>query len=378
MSQRPRLHRHYWEGIYSVNFTLDRIQQRVHHLVGVLNAHHWSCLVAYDTRFMGKQFAHYIHDVLHVSGIEAHFCPIPVPIPFVELALVEQRLADCAMVISAGNQPHWYNGITVLAPPIDEQLLPEQHTLDQTTSLFPFPPTSDLPDSQADLRTPYFDVVHSIIDIDLIRRSTLTVFIDPMSGSTSGAIPTLIGDSGQTKAIEINREMDPLFSRQIPHPADAELNRLRKLVRDSDSHMGIALSADGRAIGVVDTNGERKSLLEVTLLLAQYLVRQYRQKGVVILPQFADTVIDVTEWAQNLGITVEMLPDPSERIIDLLNNDRNKLLAGVTSTGELTLGRYSDSPDAILAAMLLIEMTARSGGKLHTLLDELREKIGSE
>ncbi|NOK58347.1 MAG: phosphoglucomutase [Chloroflexi bacterium AL-W] len=377
MSQRPRLHRHYWEGIYSANFTLDRIQQRIHHLVDVLNAHHWSCLVAYDTRFMGRQFAHYVYDVLHISGVEAHFCPTPVPIPFVELALVDQRLADCAIVISAGNRPHWYNGITVLAPPVDEQLMPEQHVLDPPQSIFPFPPVSDMLGTEADLHTPYFDVVHSIIDIELIRRSTLTVFIDPMSGSTSGAIPALIGDSGQTKAIEINREMDPLFSRQIPHPAEAELNRLRKLVRDSDSHMGIALSADGRAIGVVDTNGERKSLLEVTLLLSQYLVRQYRQKGVVVIPQCADTAIDVDEWAQNLGITVEALADPSQRIIDLLNNDRNKLLAGVTPTGALTLGRYSDSPDAILAAMLLIEMTARSGGKLHTLLDDLHEKIGS-
>jgi phosphomannomutase len=50
----------------------------------------------------------------------------------------------------------------------------------------------------------------------------------------------------------------------------------------------------------------------------------------------------------------------------------------MTGAGELTLGRYSASPDAVLAALLLIELTARSGGKLRALVEELQGRMSSQ
>ena len=46
---------------------------------------------------------------------------------------------------------------------------------------------------------------------------------------------------------------------------------------------------------------------------------------------------------------------------------------GVTLAGEVTLGRYGAAPDALLAALLLIEMAARQGSKLRALLDEAKK-----
>jgi hypothetical protein len=47
---------------------------------------------------------------------------------------------------------------------------------------------------------------------------------------------------------------------------------------------------------------------------------------------------------------------------------------GVTPSGEVTIGRYGASPDATLAALVLIEITARFGSKLRTLVDEAKGK----
>src|SRR5262249_17462559 len=147
------------------------------------------------------------------------------------------------------------------------------------------PAQLDASDStQVDLRAPYLEMLRDSVDMDLVHRATLTVFVDPMNGATSGYIPAALGDGGQTKAIEINREIDPLFGRQAPQPAEAGLNRLRKLVKESDSHLGVALSADGRAISVADNVGEIVPMLDLTLLLAQYLQRQYRQRGAIVAP----------------------------------------------------------------------------------------------
>jgi len=280
--------------------------------------------------------------------------------------------------VSAGNRPFWYNGMIVLSPR-EVALLDgaPANTAEQPAIPFP-PPALEASDrTQVDLRMPYLEMLRDAADIDLVRRTTLTVFVDPMNGATSGYIPAALGEGGQTKAIEINREVDPLFGRQPPQPLETGLNRLRKLVKESDSHLGIALSADGRAIGVADNAGEMVSLLDLTLLLAQYLSRQYRQRGVIVAPipeGVPDPAASLRLWEDAFGMKVELSSDPAARIAELLNQDRNSLLVGTTTAGEVTLGRYGAAPDATLVALVLIESVARAGVRLRALLDDMKGK----
>src|SRR5262249_31920249 len=215
--------------------------------------------IAHDTRFMAPQFARYAYRSLEIQGVTVSFCPTPAPFPAVELSL-EQKRADAALIISAGNRPFWDNGMIVLAPLADRPLLAGGAPLAGGPRVgggplapagaeppIPFPPTQlDNNDrTQVDLRGPYLETLRAAVDIELIRRATLTVFVDPMNGTTSGYIPAAIGEGGQTKAIEINRETDPLFGRQSPHPAEAGPNRLRKLVKESGLPLGAGRPAHG-------------------------------------------------------------------------------------------------------------------------------------
>ena len=376
MPPRRRLNRYDWEGVFSADFTLYSFDRRCRGLAAALAARGWSCLVAHDTRFMAAQFARYAYHRLAGHSVRVSFCPTPAPLPAVELAL-EQRRADTALIVAAGNLPFWYNGLTVLAP-METSPFENLSTGDAPVSETPFPPGPlDASDStQVDLRAPYLEMLRDAADMDVVRRATLTVFVDPMNGATSGYIPAALGEGGQTKAIEINREIDPLFGRQPPQPAEAGLNRLRKLVKESDSHLGVALSADGRALGVADNVGEIVAPLDVALLLAQYLQRQYRQRGAVIAPaaEGAPDTERLRSWEDAVGLKVELAADPAARIAELLNQDRNSLLVGATARGEITLGRYSASPDATLAAFILLECVARANVRLRALLDEMRGK----
>ena len=377
MTQRPRVQQHHWVGVYTADFTLDGVYSRCLRLADVLVANKWTCLVVHDTRFMGLQFARYAYRVLESRGVQVSFCPTPAPFPAVELAM-EQRRADTALIFSAGNLPFWYCGMIVLAPPLGQPLLdvdPAEHVHAIAPTDLSAPPLENIDRNQFDLRGPYLEALRATVDIDLIRRATLTLFVDPMNGTTSGYIPAAIGDGGQTKAIEINRELDPLFGRQSPQPSGSGLNRLRKLVKESDSHLGLALSADGRAISVADSAGELVTPLDVMRLLATYLSRQHRQRGLVVgpLPPEGEPA-SLRAWADEAGLKIELLADPAARIADLVAQDRTSLLVGATATGELTLGRYGGSPDATLTALLLIEMSARFGGKLRALMDEAKGK----
>lgn len=377
MSVRSRLVTNFWDGVYATDFTLDQLRRRCTHLGRVLKDRGWSCLVAYDTRFMSNLFARDVYAGLADQQVSVRLAPTSAPLPAVYYAL-NRQLADCALVVSARNHPYWYNGLVLISPEH-----PDLHLqLAEAAGERPFPPPAESqPELFADLRDPYLAALGEHVDLELIRRATLTIFVDPVHGTTSNYLPTLIGGEGQTRAIEINRESDPLFSKLTPLPTASGLNRLKKLVRESDSHLGVALSADGTALGMVDKNGAQLDLLEIVLLLAAYLVRQYRHKGLVIVPQpapdapIAPPPAGVASWEEAVGLKLELAADPRARIAEMLAQNRNQLLIGCTNEGELVLGRYGAYPDAMLAALLFVELVARNAGNLRALIDELHTRL---
>ncbi|PDV96994.1 phosphoglucomutase [Candidatus Chloroploca asiatica] len=377
MTQRYRPYALAWQAIYSADFTLDQVRQRVMTLARGLGARNLSCLVAYDTRFMGPLFARDCLEILQAHGVEASLASSHMPLPALHHAL-DEHLAHCALYVSACNRPYYYNGLALLTDG-SVQLSLEPDPAQVTTPLFPQP--DPLPaDQLVDLRLPYFAALREAIDLDLIRRTSLTIFVDAMNGTAAGVVPALLSDSGQTRAIEINREPDPLFGRSTPAPVTAGLNRLKKLVRESDSHLGLAISADGTALALVDKNGEQLDPAETALLIATYMARQYRQRGAVVipppdLPSPLAGLPRVTAWEEQTGLRVEGLRDPAERLVELLALPRQRPVVGATSDGEIIIGRYAGYADAILAGLVCIEMVARSGGNLRSLIDAQREQL---
>lgn len=363
-----------WEAIFAVDFTLDQARRRVAHLARSLAAQNRNCLVAYDTRFMSQAIARALAADLAGEGGRVIFATAPTPLPAVRYALDTGR-ADCALVVSARNRPAHYNGLLLYRGPAFDIAL----TLDPDEAApqpLAFPVVGELPaDQQFDLRPPYLDAVRARIDLDVIRRVSMTIFVDAMGGTTGNAVTTLLGDGGQTRAIEINRDADPLFGRVTPLPREAGLNRLKKLVRESDSHLGLAFSADGTALAVVDKNGEQLEPAEVALLLAAYLARQYRQRGAVVIPAGALPDARFTAWEDAVGLKVEATSEPAERVAALLSNERRGLLVGCSPDGELIAGVDAASPDALLAGMYIAELVARNGGNLRTLIDTQREQL---
>jgi phosphomannomutase len=143
----------------------------------------------------------------------------------------------------------------------------------------------------------------------------------------------------------------------------------------------VAIAADGRALSVADNLGEIVPPLDLALLLARYLNRQHRQRGVIVAPLPPESSstgstdpAGLRAWEDSTGLKVELLAEPAARIAEQVAQDRNGLLVGVTSAGEITLGRYADTPDATLVALVLIEMVARFGSKLRALVDEAKGK----
>lgn len=356
-----------WEGVVAVDFTLDAVRRRYAAFADILNARGWSCLIAYDTRFLSAQIAIDCYRGLTASGARVVLGSSALPRPAVDVAL-DHGVADCALLVSAGNRDAWYNGLVVVAPAPGLEPLTTGAAADDG-AVFAFD-TNDTP--VVDARQFYIDALRAVIDVNLARRALLTVFVDVMNGTTSGIIPAVFGEGAQTRIIEINRENDAWFGRQTPHPREASLVRLRKLVRESDSHLGVAFSADGRALAVVDNDGEVVPALEIALLLGHHLNRQHRQRGVIVAPAAGEPPAWVRAWETHTGLSVEFAATAAARIAEARAADQ--LLLGYTDDGEPTIGHVGGVGDATLAALLLVELVARRGEKLRVLREKLRQR----
>ncbi len=376
MSTRYRPATLAWEAIYTVDFTLEQVRRRATRLGQGLAERGLSCLVAYDTRFMGSLFAREAAAILQSQGVRTNIAAGPTPLPALHHAL-EQRRAETALYISAARRPYFYNGLLLLGEQLHGLSL---EPAELGADLPAFPPPGELPaDQLSDMRGPYLEALRSIVDLELVRRTSLTIFVDVMNGTTAGIFPALLSEGGQTRAIEINREPDPLFGRVPPAPAESSLTRLKKLVRESDSHLGLALAADGTALAVVDKQGEQLDPSETALLLAAYLARQQRQRGTVVIANPAPGtplagLPRLTAWEEATGLRAECLADPTARFAELSGTERS-LLIGATASGEIIIGRYATYPDAVLAGLLCVELVARNSGNLRTLIDAQREQV---
>jgi phosphoglucosamine mutase len=384
MSARYRPVAHTWEAVYAADFTLDQVRRRAASLARSLASQGLSCAIGYDTRFMGNLFARDIASALQAQGVRTVLASAAAPLPALHHAL-DMQLADCGLYVSARNRSYVYNGLVLLAA--DRNAVSLDPLIDQTepdnSPYAPglFPPVGDPAAEQiSDIRASYLDGLRAAVDLELIRRTSLTIFVDPMSGTTAGIFPALLGEGAQTRAVEINRDPDPHFGRISPSPVEAGLNRLKKLVRESDSHLGLAISADGTALAVVDKNGEQLDAAETALLIAGYLARQHRARGMVVIPTPAagSPLAGMTRlqaWEDTMGLKVETPANPAARIAELAERDRSAPLLGCTSDGQLSIGRFATYPDAALAALICAEMVARGGGNLRTLIDAQRDQL---
>src|SRR5690606_22801422 len=116
MSPRYRPYAQAWEAVFAADFTLDAVRRRGATLGAGLVERGWSCIVAFDTRFMGQSFARTLCLELQARGAHATLAGSPAPLPAVHHAL-DQRVADVALVVTARNRPYYQNGLALIAPP---------------------------------------------------------------------------------------------------------------------------------------------------------------------------------------------------------------------------------------------------------------------
>ena len=227
----------------------------------------------------GKLFAETSAAVLGTMGIKVVLDPNFTSTPMVSLGVVKLK-ADMGVVITASHNPPSYSGYKLKSsfggPTIPagisevEGLIPDVCTMKVKSF-------QDLCDEGmiefVDLEQMYIDHVEANFDLDLIKKSGITLAYDAMYGAGQNVIRRLFPN-----ARLLHCEYNPSFNGQAPKPIHKNLKELSELIKNDDSlNLGLANDGDADRIGMYDEDGEFVDSHKILLLLLYYMYK-YRKE----------------------------------------------------------------------------------------------------
>ena len=331
-------------------------------------------VVGFDRRFLSDRFAQHIARELAALGIEIWLSPDPIPTPALSYAI--QRVdAVGGIMVTGGAHPSGVNGIALRGwdgGALPRWMLDQIEEITAASSVIRrIGPTAKV--ISLDVREDYLSAIGHQVSLKAIRSSGITVAIDSMWGSAGELLPRLIDGDG-SRSIEIRASHNPAFPElDAPKPFTENLARLRRIVRTGDAALGLALSADGCTLGVIDENGAPVSPGVVTSLLAWYLLFVKREAGAVARTITSSNGID--RIAQSAGVPLHELPYGHTAVCETLREQSPMLLADDEGGHILTDHIYER--DGLMSAMLLVSCLVRTGMELSQLVEEILPITGA-
>ncbi|MBR5226593.1 MAG: phosphoglucomutase/phosphomannomutase family protein, partial [Clostridia bacterium] len=98
-----------FRAVIAENFTKENIQKIAYALTKVFKSED-IVPIGFDNRFMGKEFAKWLSEVLLAYGKKIKFFEVPVPSPLIAFETLNVELG---LMISASHNPYIYNGIKI-------------------------------------------------------------------------------------------------------------------------------------------------------------------------------------------------------------------------------------------------------------------------
>ena len=369
-----------WRGIIADDFTFEtvaRVAQAIADYYKTQKGEEKGILIGYDTRFLSSEFALEVAQVLLGNGIPVLLSQSDVPTQAVSFGVVERRLQG-GIMITASHNPSKFNGIKVKT---SSGCSATAEITGRIESMLDKSRVKFLPWDEAerrglaakvDLLPSYLKKVCSFLDMDLINRASLKIVYDPMYGVGYGLVDRIL-ERSTCEVFAIHPKPNPGFGGINPEPIEENLKDLKKEVKFRGADLGVATDGDADRVGVVDDKGRYLSPLQVFSLLLLYLVEEKEMRGKVV--KTVSIGYQPERISRKFGLEWEQTPVGFKYVADKMLKE--KVIFGGEESGGY--GYYGHLPerDGILSALLFVEMIAKKGKPLSSILDEMEKKFGS-
>ena len=373
-----------WRAEIGKDFHADNIKKIAQGLCVYMEHHNLADLpviIGYDRRFLSRESAQWIAEVLSANGIKVLFLNRSAPTPLIMHYVLKNKL-HFGLEVTASHNPSNYNGIKVIVEEGRDAPLETTEALEEIINALS---SNDVVSESFEngvaegricyLKNPFNDFLDDILgvlDVKAIRERGLRILFDPMHGSSSYPLLVILHTARCTVDV-INGNLDAYFGGTMPAPTESTLKDLKMKVLQGGYDLGIGVDGDGDRLGIIDSNGEYINANDILVLLYYYLHEYKGWKGPVVRNLATTHLLD--KVAEDLGEKCYEVPVGFKYISSKI--DEVDAVLGGESSGGLTVRGHIHGKDSVYAASLFVEMLSKTGKTPTELLGDIHDKYGS-
>ena len=371
-----------WRAIIADGFTKENLRLlaaglcRLMDLEGLQGAE--LCL-GYDRRFLAKEAAHWLAEVLAGNGYKTLMINRSSPTPLI-MFTVKTRGLPYGMMVTASHNPAIYNGVKVFTAGGRDADRSVTDRIEAECALVDEEKIRSIDYDEAmrsgliredNTANEYIDSILSLIDADAIKKAQLKIALDPMYGVSQTSLRTILMTCRCDLDV-IHDRHDTLFGGKLPAPNAATLSTLSHYVVDNRCDLGIATDGDADRLGVIDEQGGFIHPNTLLVLLYYYLVKYRGWTGPCVRNNSTTHLLD--RVAAGLGQRCYEVP-VGFKYVSAKMAESDAVIGGESSGGLAVRGHISGK-DGIYAAALLTEMLAVTGKSISALYREITDTYG--
>ena len=358
--------------------------------------------IAYDSRNNSELFAKVSASVLAANGIKAYIFDELRPTPELSFALRELKCV-AGINITASHNPKEYNGYKAywedgaqLPPEHAKTVSAEIEKIDiftdiKYTDFYKSVASGDIIILDQDMDEKYLSaVMEQLVNPNAITKvaDNLNIVYSPLHGTGYRLIPDILSRCGVEHLYVVPEQMEingDFPTVEKPNPEYPEVFELGiEIANNVGSTLVIATDPDADRVGVVtkNNNGEFVTISgnQMGALLIDYIITAYEETGTMPNNPYAVKTIVSTELVAKIceahHVKLHNVLTGFKFIGEVIKNyeqagaDAAYLFGFEESYGYLK-GTYARDKDAVVATMLICEMTAFYHAKGMTLFDAL-------
>ena len=359
--------------------------------------------IAYDSRRMSREFAHFSALVLCKNGITVYLFPSLRPVPMLSFA-VRYMNAQAGIVITASHNPPEYNGYKVYWSD-GGQITPDRcipiSDLIEKTDMFAVESMTEaearekglLIDMPSEVDEAYYTYTMSLSVSQLSQKDkgNVNIVYTPLHGSGLIPVTTVLDRMGYNNVYVVKEQEKPdgdFPTVKAPNPENTENFDLAiKLAKAQNADIVLGTDPDSDRVGVcVRTDDGYRALTgnQIGAILAYYILSAAKQEGK--LPDDAYIVRSIVstplcdEICAYFGVEMRKVLTGFRYIAEQIEKGKGNFMFGFEESYGYLAGTSVRDKDAVLASMLCAEACCFYKKRGQTLIDclhEIYDKFGA-
>lgn len=352
-----------------------------------------SVAISYDSRIKSKEFACTAACTFAAHGIKVKIVSELAPTPFLSFA-VRKLSCDMGVMITASHNPKQYNGYKLYNKTGCQVLDDEaEDIIRHISEVDPFSVSCGSFNSY--LKKGLISYIPSWVNgafLDEVEKQALNeakplkIVYTPLNGAGYKLVPQILYERGfeDISVVEKQAYPDGRFSTcAFPNPEKAEALALAVAqAKEKKADLVLATDPDCDRVGIAVRHYDEYVLLsgnEVGVLLTDYVLgTKYARwelpaKAVMVRTIVTTSLVD--KLAEHFGVETRLCLTGFKYIGDIINKveagGKSSFILGFEESYGYLVGTHCRDKDAVVASMLIAEMTAEYKAQDKTLVDQL-------